>query len=414
MDSEQPRFTEAYPRVGAVTHVFDVAVIGGSIAGSITAILLARQGISVALIEKSAPPRVKPCGEGLSSLGLTLLRHHNLLPNQLASAEQKDSPFLPFTGFAVYSGKRRGVIEHRETHGVACDRFTFDELLWHQATKCEHVSVFPSTEVTKIQFAPGSGSRISVRNHAPYSTHDGERGLTAKIVVLACGSRALQFISSPNKHPRASRAGISAHFSGNFTSLLGKVHIFLTGSHEIYLTPLSQHRANIAVLFNRPLKGDSMKTVLLSAPHFISATTGAALNATLDSVPMGRSDLGNYRSTGLSNNVFLVGDSFQQFDPIGGMGMTHAIYSAASAIPHITGSLRDSRDLASSIQKYERELLASTRSLRIFTKCTSLFMKASAVMPLIVGLPSCSFGRWVSSTIFPRQYLRDDANMRFA
>ena len=52
---------------------FDVAIAGGGPAGSSAAILLARQGLRVAVIEKTAFPRRKVCGEFISAAGWPLL-----------------------------------------------------------------------------------------------------------------------------------------------------------------------------------------------------------------------------------------------------------------------------------------------------------------------------------------------------
>jgi flavin-dependent dehydrogenase len=53
---------------------YDAVVIGGGPAGSTCAVLLARAGWSVALVEKAAFPRRKVCGEFLSATNLPLLR----------------------------------------------------------------------------------------------------------------------------------------------------------------------------------------------------------------------------------------------------------------------------------------------------------------------------------------------------
>src|SRR6478609_984902 len=52
---------------------FDALVIGGGVAGSTAAILLAAAGWSVALVEKRAFPRRKVCGECIAAPNLALL-----------------------------------------------------------------------------------------------------------------------------------------------------------------------------------------------------------------------------------------------------------------------------------------------------------------------------------------------------
>ena len=58
-----------------MADAYDAVVIGGGPAGATTALLLARAGWSVALVERSVFPRPKVCGEFLSATNAPLLRH---------------------------------------------------------------------------------------------------------------------------------------------------------------------------------------------------------------------------------------------------------------------------------------------------------------------------------------------------
>ncbi len=55
-----------------MSESFDALIIGGGPAGATTALLLARAGWSVALLERKCFPRRKVCGEYLSATNLHL------------------------------------------------------------------------------------------------------------------------------------------------------------------------------------------------------------------------------------------------------------------------------------------------------------------------------------------------------
>ena len=60
-------------------HPFDVVIVGGGIAGSALATVLARRGISVAVLERDVEPVDRVRGESLVPWGVNELRRLDLL-----------------------------------------------------------------------------------------------------------------------------------------------------------------------------------------------------------------------------------------------------------------------------------------------------------------------------------------------
>jgi flavin-dependent dehydrogenase len=88
----------------AMPKRYDAIVIGGGPAGSTTALMLARAGWAVALIEKSQFPRSKVCGEFISAS--TFRRWRNGLP-RMCAAGRPNTPRRHFLWETVSTGWRR-------------------------------------------------------------------------------------------------------------------------------------------------------------------------------------------------------------------------------------------------------------------------------------------------------------------
>ena len=103
----------------------DVAVIGAGPAGSVAALVLARAGARVALVDKAAFPRDKACGDLVGPRGLQVLDD---LGVRLTGTERVgDMRVVGPTGRSVRLPCRPGTTY--PGHGVALPRLAFDEAL---------------------------------------------------------------------------------------------------------------------------------------------------------------------------------------------------------------------------------------------------------------------------------------------
>ncbi len=110
---------------------FDVLVVGGGPAGSIASLVLAQGGVKVALVDKSAFPRDKACGDVVGPRALQLLSDLNLAPP--VGREVGDMLVVGPTGRRVRLPSADGLTY--PGHGTAVPRTTFDAML--HAAACD-------------------------------------------------------------------------------------------------------------------------------------------------------------------------------------------------------------------------------------------------------------------------------------
>ena len=195
---------------------FDAIVIGGGPAGATAALMLARGGWSVVLVEKTAFPRRKVCGEFLSATNLPLLR-------ELGAADD----FFRLAGPAI---RRVGVFAGTSAVTAAMPRFTGDPHGWGHALGREHLDtqlVNAAAAAGATVWQPADAIEVSGRAGAFVCSvvraqkTDVSRNVVpihAPIVIAAHGSWDAGSLSTQRLRPSARRSdlfGFKARFIGS-------------------------------------------------------------------------------------------------------------------------------------------------------------------------------------------------------
>ena len=195
-----------------MTAVYDALVIGGGPAGSATALLLARAGWSVALVERKAFPRRKVCGEYLSATNLPLLDHLGV-----------GAAFRDLAGPAV---RRVGLFAGRAMLSADLPRPGGSHGEWGRALSREHL------DVMLLEEARRAGADIRQPLTVTSLRHEGglnccetqapgveqTRTLAARVVVAAHGSwDAGTLPTQPIRLPPtpSDLLGFKAHFAAS-------------------------------------------------------------------------------------------------------------------------------------------------------------------------------------------------------
>ncbi|MEO7116421.1 MAG: FAD-dependent oxidoreductase [Caldimonas sp.] len=161
---------------------FDVAIVGAGPAGASAAILLARAGWSVALIERQTFPRRKVCGECVAASNLPLLDALGIGADfdRLAGAELRRVALM-HGGDTIVASLPAGEGAHR--WGRALGREHLDTLLADAARDAGATRLQPWT----LQSISGSAGRFVLRVRALDGPGD-DVELHAGLVVAAHGS----------------------------------------------------------------------------------------------------------------------------------------------------------------------------------------------------------------------------------
>jgi menaquinone-9 beta-reductase len=182
---------------------WDIAVIGGGVAGSTAAALLAQRGLRVILIEKGAFPRHKVCGEFLSPDGADVLRRLGVW-----SRVEADHP-PRIHSFTLTAGKRQ--TRHRlPAPGWGVSRWVLDRVLWEHAGGVG-VARWERCTVEQVTGDFHSGFSLNLR-HADLPSSR----IRARAVLCAAG-RQWQPRGQPRTPHGSGRThfvGLKAHFQG--------------------------------------------------------------------------------------------------------------------------------------------------------------------------------------------------------
>ncbi len=188
---------------------FDAIIVGAGPAGSTAAILLARAGWSVLLVEKQDFPRRKVCGECISASNLPLLEALGIGSAFAASAGPELRSVVFMHGQRSVEAALPAAAHARYRWGRALGRETLDTLLLEQARLAGAMVLQPWT-VQSIGGAPGDWC-CEVRARGTGLA----QSLRAPIVIDAHGSWEALATGRPQRAPVRGAQDLLA-FKANF------------------------------------------------------------------------------------------------------------------------------------------------------------------------------------------------------
>lgn len=331
-----------------MTSRFDLLVLGSGPAGSAAAVTAAGAGLSVALVDKSAFPRDKLCGGGLTGRSVRYLAEifdHRPTPDLCLPSHQFR---LSFNGRTLFETPDAPVLQMTM-------RRAFDAAL-HGEAKAAGVTVFAPVKVAQIETEP---PRLTLADGRVIEGHvligaDGANSSVARALFgRAYDPKEIGFGLEIELDRRASPEALNTPV----TEIdLGAAHWgygWVFPKHDtitVGVGGIHARNPDMKALFHRYLARHAP-----DAAHETLRYKGAFL------------PFGDYRKTPGRGAVLLAGDAAGLVDPITGEGIAWAMKSGQLAAEATVEALRRNRPVMAAYMdrvRYIHDELAAARKLR--------------------------------------------------
>lgn len=330
----------------------EVIVVGGSVAGSATAIHLARRGHDVLVVDRACGPRDKVCGEGLMPHGVAALARLGLDAAALGQ---------PFRGIRYHAGGHTAQGRFPDGPGYGLRRLGLDAAVAALAESTEGVR----RQQAMVRRVDGEAGAMRVH------TRDGV--LRCRAVVGADGlhSKVRKGLGLQRPARGRKRYGLRAHVElAQGVPLPDSVDVFVVDGAELYLTPTGARQVNVAVLAEDATMRElgTLSEGLWRLARRSDAVASLIEGALPVSEPAATGPLRQEATDVVADGVVLVGDAAGFLDGITGEGMSLTLLSAEIAADVLSGGLRRGRLSARELAAYRRRRQRATWQLTLITE----------------------------------------------
>ncbi|SKC74735.1 NAD(P)/FAD-dependent oxidoreductase [Ohtaekwangia koreensis] len=288
-----------------------ILIVGGGLAGLISAIILARKGIEVLVVERKVYPFHRVCGEYISNETIPFLKSLKLLPEEFSPSQ------INRLQLSAISGKNE--ILPLDLGGFGISRYILDNFLYSKAQEAG-AEFWLNTDVENVSFQDNKFAIATSRSE-----------VYADIVIGAFGKRSKMDVHLNRSfiQKRSPYVGIKYHLKTDHPHDLIALHNFPGGycgmsnieegkTNLCYLT----HRDNVkkykniremeeAVLFKNPLLESVFKNAdfLFEKPEVINEISFETKSL-------------------VDNHILMAGDAAGMITPLCGNGMAMAIHAS--------------------------------------------------------------------------------------
>lgn len=354
----------------------EVVIIGAGPAGSVAALLLARSGWSVTIIEQHRFPRDKVCGECISALGIDVLERIGMLHR----LQRLEPVSLSHAAIHAPNGCSAKIPLPAPMWGLsrgALDAFLLD------AARADGANVLQPARCESID--PGPPIRLRVRD----LQNNQIVWLSPRHAIIADGRGALPTAPPP---PTAD-FGIKAHFINvkgprNMIELFGCDRLYgglvaiesdrWNAAFSVPASRLRRHRGNIQSLFAQITSENRILARRLAGAGRVSDWLAA---------PVPRFPMAGHWHDG----IISVGNAAAAIEPIGGEGMGLAMRSAEIAAEAMINA-ESPRPFSFPDGEFRRLWRFRRPFCRLTASAVSRPALSAVLLPLLKSFPSITRG----------------------
>jgi menaquinone-9 beta-reductase len=334
-------------------QTYDVAVVGASIAGCTAATLLAREGASVALIERHSDPNAYKalCTHFIQPCAVPTMQRLGLLPLIEAAGAVPNE---------IDMWTRWGWIRSPEgvPYGYNIRRQTLDPILRRLAAQTPGVDLMPGQSAHRLlREDDDEADRISgvaIRDRAGET-----REISARLVVAADGrdSRLAQLAGLPSETRPNNRFLYFAHYRNLHLASGKKSQMWLLEPDAAYAFPNDDGVTLLLCMPSREKLPAFKKDLEGSFARFLEGLPEGPQLAGAERVSkfMGATNLVNRSRPAATSGLAFVGDAALWSDPLWGIGCGWAFQSAEWLAEETAPALASGGDLAGALASYREK-----------------------------------------------------------
>jgi flavin-dependent dehydrogenase len=347
--------------------IYDAVVVGAGPAGSSCALRLARSGLRTAIVERSAFPRTKVCGEYLNTGALDVLA-------ELGVWQQLDGRAGRVCGIRLY-GAGTGVDLPLEHAARSLPRSELDAALLRAALEAGAELIRGRVEdvglpegARSVRFRDSSGSTGIVRT---------------RILVGADGIESIVARKSGLSRPIAGNArfALGGHYRG-FGDLDGYIEMYVERDRYFAINPFDSDAANVMIVVpGNELAAwrDDLDARLRETAERLSAGRRTLGRVALEGKRVAIGPLFHRTRAYMALDLLLIGDAATFVDPFTGQGVYLALASARDAAEAIVESVRGGTTQARAWRRYAARQAARIADRRRVAALVKFLVRTPAI-----------------------------------